>query len=140
MGTRLSVEGLGDAEPASGFEPVPAGMYRLECVKQEVQTASTGSTMVVLELRTRDCEKEDENDKAIWHNLVMGKKSAPFIKAACVGFGVELDGDSFDADDFVGAFCSARLRVTEYEGKQRNEVAEFFPPVEAASAGAEEVR
>ena len=85
-----------DAAPATGFsnysgDTPPAGLYRCQAKLWRLTKASTGNTMikVIFEVaEPKGSPKAEFNGYAIWHNLVLTKKSSPFVNAALAALGI----------------------------------------------------
>ena len=124
-----------NAEVSSDFDIVEAGVYRMRVVSAKDFVSKSGNTCAKIELEYVDptgcitiSGKPAVNPGHIFDNGVV---LAPAEKQGKLRNLVEACGKVWgtvsEVEDLVGSELSVRVKISEWEGKQRNEVARYMP-------------
>lgn len=109
-------------------KPVPEGEYRLRIVKAtEIKSERTGRSGIQFICRVLD----DEDAQPVFHSLWLPFDSEDdekrktmwrMVKEFMDAIGVDSSSEP-ELQDFVGVEFDALLKIDEYEGRVRNEIA-----------------
>jgi hypothetical protein len=124
------------ATPSTGFQPVPAGIYRVKCI----------GCRLVVENKAKDghnaewdlvVEQDGVRAAKLWLRISHKAEAAGMMHGAFNAFGLTMDSDE---DEFVGEFALADVSVEKQEqgknaGKMVNQVAAMLPLAGAVAAG-----
>lgn len=137
MSTTSWTELLKDSQSAGGFAPIPDGDYDLKILDVTAKTTSTGKPMFELkaEIQTGPHAK-----RLVWDRLVVSKDSPKalqffFRKMAALGLTEEFFAQGPDDSQIVqalhGRTFRGKLGIREYQGKQSNEITEYYSAAQA---------
>ena len=129
-----SLKKVGD----DAINPAPPGTYVLEVMKADYKKASTGSDMIAMQLKVVD---GPSTGKTLFNNVVFTPDSGFALSrffSTMDSFGITIDhlsqliGDIPDqfrqlAPGLVGRRVNAELKVDVYQGRQKNEIAQWLP-------------
>ncbi len=121
-----------------GFEVLPEGDYDM-AVKEATATLakSSGARMWVLKA---EVQGGPHDKRLVWHNLVLTEANPAalgffFRHMNCLGltkdYFAQNPSDHHVAEALVGRRFRAQLAVTKYQGQDKNEIKQFFPPAGA---------
>lgn len=126
--------GLGNSEGIKGFKPYDPGKYVVECEDWQEEERD-GMTLV--KIKTSILDGPDQKDgreiegKGYTWMITIPDESHPSynddwyegaigeLKAALDGFGVPVDGDSYDGEDAIGKSAKLTLGVQKPSKKQK---------------------
>lgn len=120
------------AEAATGFEPVPAGIYHLRLREVDTDREGPKGPYWTWEFESVEPQKEDGPDtigRRFWNNTSLAQKSLGFMKATYEAFGVPLDTDT---DDICGKIVKAKISIRTIQAGQRkgeytNQIDQLMP-------------
>ncbi len=127
----------------SEYQPLPEGVYDFVVAKSEATKSQAGKTMYKI---TAEVENNAEfNKRKVFSNLVVSPDSSGalmyfFKKMNAMG----LNRDYFAAGpaedkvaaDLVGRRFRGKVKIEEYNGKDKNEIDEFLPAGAAVGGAA----
>ena len=138
-----TAQGLAESDGVV-FQNVPPGSYAARVVKVEDKESSSqskhpGTPMVSISFRIlSDDEALDGRTLfmvqmlpyASWMNEEDNRKQLAAMKRMYVALGLELDGDEYDTDDWIGEECTIVVTEQEYpkgSGTMKNNVSDVLP-------------
>ena len=91
-------------ESNTGFDALPEERYNVRVTEAKMETASTGTEMIVTEFEVLD--KQFKNRK-LWNNFTLTDKSMVYLYAFLKGAESELiDSEDIEASDIVAAMAA----------------------------------
>jgi len=136
-------KGLADSDGVI-FQTVPVGTYSARVTKVEDKEASStakhpGTAMVNVHFRILD-DDEAIDGRVLFNNIMLpyaawmtaedNRKQLAAMKKMYVALGIELDGDEYDTDDWVGEECQIVVVENEYpkgSGTLVNNISDVLP-------------
>lgn len=129
-----------EAEVELSRKPAPAGDYELiVSANPEKQTTKETSKkpnrpMLSWQLKIVNNSDSSLNGKMVFYNTPLpwqfeGKfdtSGINFLVDLTKSLGKEWSGGRIATEDYISTTCRAKLKVTEHNGKQRNEVEKFY--------------
>lgn len=108
-----------DTVPESdGFDPLPAGTYRMECVAASSATSKAGNEIWNLDL------VELESGRHVFDHLVWTPKALGRARDTLSAFGVRGKGEvDYQPEMLMRRHALVTVAIEEWEGKKRNKVA-----------------
>jgi len=117
----------GTQERRGGFLPMPEGEYVLTLTDTKTSKTKNGDPMVNV---TFEVTGGEYDGRKVWHNVCFLPKenkgagiSKHFLKAIGQPFEGEVD---VEPNDWRGAAIKAHLIITQYNGKDKNEIGEII--------------
>jgi hypothetical protein len=107
----------------NSFKPLPAGDYHLIIEQAKETTSKKGDPMIKVTFGV-----EGQNSK-VFANLVFNEACAGIITNFYRALGNEVEEGApvdFEASDIIGHEVDAKLRIGQFEGKDKNEVAFYY--------------
>lgn len=126
---KFQFKGNPDEMNTGNFTPLLAGVYELQIVNfKDSMTKTTNRKLVNVELEVID--SLEHNGRKVFHNVTFIESGNPG-HGMCLNFlkiiGQPFEGDfEVDTDSWIGKRLSARLTVTSYQGKPKNEIKEII--------------
>lgn len=120
-----------DFSRVDSFEPVPAGVYPVTVVQQDLRSGQTsGSEYINWTLQVSSGEYQD---RKFWVVTSLSPKALWKLQETLVAFGLsEKDRKSsdfeFNPEDFLGAECRAVIIQETYNGRLQNRVDKVLAP------------
>ena len=105
--------------PRSEFEPLPPGNYKVKVLAAESKFSTSGNEMIELKLM------EKESRQFIFDRLVFTEKAFFRIDQFRAATGDEIkpgEEVTIEPDDCLNRVGWVKLKITEHNGKQKNEV------------------
>lgn len=123
--------------PSTGGFPVWApGQYRLRITGLEEQTAKSGAAMLNVTHEPVDAVLDQKGGAIatagkLFNRVLIepvrskdGERSFSFLRALVEGAG--LDWQDFDTDELLGKEVLAHVKITQFEGNERNEIGRYI--------------
>jgi hypothetical protein len=108
----------------NSFEILPEGDYGLIVETAKETTSKGGDPMIKVTFGV-----QEHDNKKVFANLVFNEKCAGILTNFYRALGNQVEEGEpidFEANDIIGQEVDAKLRVGEFEGKKKNEVAFYY--------------
>jgi hypothetical protein len=131
-----------DAEDSSGggnYAPIPDGDYEFLVIDAPATTTQSGKVMFKLKAQV---EGGAHSKRLVWDNLVISPENSKalgifFRKMACMGLTQEFFDSHPNNEQISAAMAGRRFRgqvtTRSYNGKESNEIKNFFPSQTASA-------
>jgi hypothetical protein len=117
----------------NSFEVLPEGDYSLIVETAKETTSKYGDPMIKVTFGV------EGHKSKVFANLVFNEKCAGILTNFYRALGNQVEEGEpidFEAGDIIGHEVDAKLRIGEFEGKKKNEVAFYYEPKDEKLASA----
>lgn len=114
---KADAKAVNETEAATGFEPIPEGLYVARLDSVEAHTAKTQGGDPYWQWVYSIPKEHPHGGSKFWHVTSLGEKSRPFLKAVFDAYGVPADTDT---DKLCGKYVILSVGQRVIKGGKRD--------------------